>query len=122
MLCTGTVDCVCVYCVHTHDMSVPTCWPHLSLGPGVQPPTVRTSGTSVSQILTSFPANISFMINDDLTALEDMEIYTLTLIPSDPSIDIVQDTSQIIILDDDGKLHTYITGVITFIKHSVYIL
>ena len=37
-----------------------------------------------------------------------MELYTLILIPSDPSITINQATSQIIILDDDGKLYTYI--------------
>ena len=75
------------------------------IGPGTQPPTVRTSGTNVDQVLTSFSANISFVINDDLAALEDMEIYTLTLIPSDSSFNIVQDTSQITILENDGKLH-----------------
>ena len=75
------------------------------IGPGAQPPTVRTSGTDVDQVLTSFPANISFMINDDLAALEDMEMYTLTLIPSDPSITINQATKKITILDNDGKLH-----------------
>ena len=88
-------------------MSVPTCWSHLLLGPGAQPPTVRTSGTDVDQELIFFPAKISFIINDDDAALEDIEIYTLRLIPSDPSITINQATSQIIILDDDGKLHTY---------------
>ena len=81
------------------------CLPVYIIGPGAQPPTVRTSGTDVDQVLTSFPADVFFPIIDDSAALEDMEIYTLTLIPSDPSIDIVQDTSQITILDNDGKLH-----------------
>ena len=78
-----------------------------AIGPGPQP-TVRTSGTNVDEVLTSLPADVSFVIIDDLAALEDMEIYTLILIPSDPSIDIVQDTSQITILDNDSKLYTCI--------------
>ena len=73
-----------------------------------------TSGTAVNQVLTSFPANVSFVINDDLVALEDMEIYTLSLIPSDPSIVITQATSQITILDNDG-------GMLHTCTHTVYI-
>ena len=67
---------------------------------------MRISGTDVDQVLTSFPAVVSFVINDDLVALEDIEIYTLMLIPSNPSIVINQNKSQINILDNDGKLHT----------------
>ena len=73
------------------------------LGPGAQPPTVRTSGTSVNEELTSFPAVVSFPIIDDDAALETVEKYLLSLIPSDPSIIINQSTSEIVILDDDGK-------------------
>ena len=69
---------------------------------------MRTSGTDVDEVLASFPADVSFVINDDLAALEDMEIYTLTLIPSDPSIVIVQNTSQITISDNDSELYTCI--------------
>jgi hypothetical protein len=70
-------------------------------GPGTQPPTVRISGTDVDEMLTSFPATVTFDINDDDAALEDIEMYTLVLIPSDPSITISQNTSRIFILDDD---------------------
>ena len=58
--------------------------------------------------LTSFPANISFPIIDDDVALETVERYSLSLIPSDPSITINQSMSEIVILDDDGKLHIII--------------
>ena len=73
------------------------------LGSETQPPTVRISGTDVDEMLTSFPATVTFTINDDDAALEDIEMYTLVLIPSDPSITISQNTSRIFILDDDGK-------------------
>ena len=75
----------------------------ITIGPGAQPPTVRTSGTDVDQMLTSFPVDVSFPYIDDVAALEDVEIYTLTLIPSDPSIIINQASCQINVLDNDGK-------------------
>ena len=75
------------------------------LGPGTQPPTVRTSGTSVNEELTSFPAVVSFPIIDDDAALETVERY-LFLITSDPSFIINPAMSEIVILDDDGKFHT----------------
>ena len=81
-------------------------WIIILPGPGAQPSTVRTSGTSVNEELTSFPANISFPIIDDEVALETVERYSLSLIPSDPSITINQFMSEIVILDDDGKLRT----------------
>ena len=75
-------------------------------GPGAQPSTVRTSGTDVNLVLTSFPVEISFPIVDDDGAIETVERYSLSLIPSDPSITLNQATSQIVILDDDGMLCT----------------
>ena len=62
-----------------------------------------TSGTVVDQQITSFPADITFRINDDEAALEPDEMYQLTLIPNDPSIIIDQPTADITILDDDSK-------------------
>ena len=71
-------------------------------GPGMQTG-VRISGTDVSETLTSFPATISFPINDDDAAVEAVERYFLTLIPSDPAISINPATTEIVILDDDSK-------------------
>lgn len=65
---------------------------------------VIISGTDVNQSLTSFPMSVSFIINDDETAIEAVERYSLRLIPSDPSITINQATAEIFILDDDRKL------------------
>ena len=71
-------------------------------GPGVQAG-VRISGTDVSETLTSFPATVSFTINDDEAAVEAVERYSLTLIHSDPAISINPATTEIVILDDDSK-------------------
>ena len=73
------------------------------LGPGTQPGSVITSGTAIDVTLTSFPANVSFNIIDDRAALEPVERYTLTLVPSDPSVIINQGTADIAIIDDDSK-------------------
>ena len=87
-------------------MCLPVVVLHPLPGPGAQPSTVRTSGTSVNEKLTSFPAEISFPIIDDDVALETVERYPLSLITSDPSITISRSMSEIVIIDDDGKLCT----------------
>ena len=74
----------------------------ITIGPGAQPTGV-ISGTDVDETLTSFPVDVSFPLIDDVVALEDVEIYTLTLIPSDPSIIINQASCQINVFDNDGK-------------------
>ena len=71
---------------------------------------VRISGTDVSETLTSFPATITFTINDDEAAVEAVERYSLTLIPSDPAISINPATTEILILDDDSKQQSVITA------------
>ena len=75
---------------------------HCNIGPGRQPGAVLTSGTDVDMVITSFPATITFPLIDDEGALEPVETYQLTLIPSDPSIIINQPTANISILDEDG--------------------
>ena len=79
---------------------------YLIIGPGAQPPTVMTSGTNVNQVLSSFPANVSFVINDDLVALEEREMYRLLLVDVSPAVVLLNPTSLITILDNDGMLYT----------------
>ena len=61
----------------------------------------------MNEEMTSFPAEISFPIIDDEVALEKAERYSLRLITSDPLIIINQATTEIVILDDDGKLYIH---------------
>ena len=67
---------------------------------------MRTSGTDVNQVLSSFPANVSFVINDDLAALEGPEVFALMLTDTPGSVVLDPVTSLITILDNDGRLHT----------------
>ena len=84
---------------------------------------MRTSGTSVNEELTSFPAEISFPIIDDDVALETVERYSLSLIPSDPLVIINQATSEIVILENDGKLHRVTRFVVYIISYMrVFVL
>ena len=76
------------------------------IGPGAQPPTVITSGTDVNQVVSSFPVDVSFVINDDLAALEEREIYLLLLVDVSAEVELVNVSSLITILDNDGMLYT----------------
>ena len=65
--------------------------------------TLFQAGVRMSETPTSFPATVSFTINDDEAAVEAVERYSLTLIHSDPAISINPATTEIVILDDDSK-------------------
>ena len=85
-------------------------WFSFFKGPINQPPTVVVSGKNISETLT-FTAGGSqlvsvspFTITDDTTALEDVEMYPLTV--SGPSITedvVIGPASMVRITDDDGK-------------------
>ena len=82
----------------------------LSTGPPLQA-FVRISGSAVDETITSLPATVSFNINDDDEVVEENEVYFLTLTSDDPDVLIQQDTTQIMITDDDRMLLTYACAI-----------
>ena len=67
-------------------------------GPSLNP-AWTVSGANVSRIVTP-PANMTFEITDDDVALEETEVYNLTLLFRNYVVDI----TTINIIDDDCKL------------------
>ena len=67
-------------------------------GPSLNP-AWTVSGADVSRMVT-LPANVTFELTDDSVALEETEVYTLTLLFRDYVVDI----TTINIIDDDSKL------------------
>lgn len=75
MIC-GLTNCLSSIPVHLLPLS----------GPGDSQPGVVISGENIAETITSLPANVTFEIGDDNTALEFEEVYSLFLNSSDPRI------------------------------------
>ena len=54
---------------------------------------------------------MTFNINDDDEVVEAIEVYFLTLTSDDPNVLIQQNTTQIMITDDDRMLLTYACAI-----------
>ena len=91
------------------------------LGPGSQPSTVVISGTDVSSSVMfaaggSLQRNLSFTINDDDVALEDIESYQLRFGSTNPSDRVTTGNPTTVgIIDDDRKCNKSIIGVLRIV-------
>ena len=82
-----------------------------STGPPPSQIFVRISGSAVDETITALPATVTFNISDDDSAVEANEVYFLTLTSDDPDVLFQQDTTQIMITDDDRMLLTYACAI-----------
>ena len=82
-----------------------------STGPPLSQAFVRISGSAVDETIIALPATVTFNINDDEAAVEANEVYFLTLTSDDPGVLIQQDTTQIMITDEDRMLLTYACAI-----------
>ena len=64
---------------------------------------VHISGTDVLQLVTS-PSTVLFNIIDDDIAFEAPEIYSLTLLPTDPTVIVQERMTNIIITNDTDSM------------------
>lgn len=81
-----------------------------SAGPNTNVAGVRFSGTKVDAVVTvpaRGPVTVTFNITDDMVSGEADEIYSLAMIPTDPTVVIQQRFTTIIITDDVDSMCGY---------------
>ena len=64
---------------------------------------LHISGTDVLQLVIS-PSTVLFNIIDDDIAFEAPEIYSLTLLPTDPTVIVQERMTNIIIINDTDSM------------------